>query len=116
MVYQPSFPLKQSLDAAIPVPAILAGEMDDGRLQWLFITGYARALSLGRSRLLQQTAHSPFWNMKNRKHMNHTLPAPGRSQKFPLAASCKMSLSRVNSATAFFSLAFSRSSAFSFLA
>jgi hypothetical protein len=54
VVYPPSCPLKQSPDASIPVPTILTGEMDDGRLQWFFITGYARVASLGRPGLLQQ--------------------------------------------------------------
>ncbi len=48
-------------------------------------------------------------------HLNrlHQLPLPGRLQSFRRTTSCSISLSRLSSATSFFSRAFSSSSAFS---
>ena len=73
-------------------------------------------IPLAASPLLDNRARPPFGNAVTCLKMRHGgLPCFGLYQFFE-TTSCSISLSRLRSATSFFSLAFSASSAFSFLA
>jgi hypothetical protein len=72
-----------------------------------------RRLALGRTVLPQHPAGPAFRYAKRRRDVPDAGAAAGGAQSFPEAASFRISLSSVSSATAFRSRAFSRSSSFS---
>ena len=78
--------------------------------------GNLRNMPLGRTRLAENPTGTTLGNTQHLLDMMHADPTTGSAQKVPDAASFKMSLSSVRSATAFFSRAFSRSSSFRRLA
>lgn len=118
----PALRTQQCRDPAIAVPAKLTGQIDDGFGKRRFVIRLFGNMPLGRTRLAKHLAGPAFGNAKRFLDMMHAAPTTlnakerSRAQKFPAAASFRMSLSSVRSATAFFSRAFSRSSSFRRLA
>lgn len=108
----PSLSTKQCRDPTIAITPKLAGEIDNGFGKRRFVVGYFGNMPLGRTGLAKNMTGSTFGNAKRLLDMMHTDPKTGGAQKFPDAASFRMSLSSVRSATALFSRAFSRSSSF----
>ena len=106
----PALSTQQDRDPAIAVTSELTGKIDDGFGERRFVIGHFGNMSLGRTRLTENKAGAAFGNTKRLLDMMHADPTTGGAQKFPDAASFRMSLSSVRSATAFLSRAFSRSS------
>ncbi len=115
-IHMPALGSKQSRDPTIAVTTILTGKIDDGFGERRFIVGHLGNMPLGRTSLAENPAGTAFGNTQRFPDMMHAVPTTGSAQKFPDAASFRMSLSSVRSATAFFSRAFSRSSSFRRLA
>ena len=112
-VDRPALRPEQRRDPAIAVTAVLAGEPDDGRCQSFFIVSRCGPLALGRAVLADNLAGAALGDPEPILQMRDTAPATSGAQKFPSAASFKISLSNVNSATARFRRWFSLSSSFS---
>lgn len=115
-IHMPALSAKQGCDPAIAVTAKLAGKVDNRFGKRRFVIGDLGNITLGRSRLTKHATGTPFRNAKCLLDMMHADPTTASTQKFSDAASFRMSLSSVRSATAFLSLAFSRSSSFRRLA
>lgn len=111
-IHRPAFALQQGRDPAVAVPAVLVGKPDDVRSQRLFVGSPARLLALRRSMLAENPARHAFRHAELRDDMVDALPAPGRAQKFPDAASLRISFSSVRSETALSSRSFSFSRSF----
>ena len=107
---------KQSGDPAVAVSSETTRKIDDLPGKRLFITGRFPPAPLRRSRLVKHPTCSALSYLQAGSNMTDAFAATGRAQKFPSAASFRISLSSVNSATARLSLAFSFSSRFSFFA
>ena len=108
----PAVSPKQGGDATIAVTAELFGESDDRFGQRFLALPAARLLALGRSMLTERLAGPAFRHAKTIDDPVNTRPAARRAQKFPLAASARISLSSVRSETAFLRRRFSFSSSF----
>ena len=115
-IHMPALGAKQCRDPAIAVTSKLAGKIDDRFRKRRFIAGHFRNMPLRRASLAKHTAGPAFGYTQRLLNMMHVVPTTGSAQKFPDAASFRMSLSSVRSATAFLSRAFSRSSSFRRLA
>ena len=75
-----------------------------------FARWFLQPVALSRSRLLEKSAGPPLGDtMSSTRHLDG-LASPERAQKFPSATSFSTRMSRVCSATIFFSSEFSRSS------
>jgi hypothetical protein len=101
MIHMPSFPLEQHGDPAIPISPILTCQPRDAFSETLCRFVYLRWLSLGRSGLSQHLTDTAF---RMTTILLQLLDCPtllGRAQKFPRAASFKIELSIVRSATTF---------------
>ncbi len=104
---------QQGRDAPIAVTAVLARQVDDRGGQRLLVWSRYGLVSLCRARLTQHMAsttlgHTIFW-----LDMVDAVPAALGAYQFPSAASFKISLSKVRSATARLSRLFSCSRTFS---
>ena len=71
--------------------------------QGIFIHPLGRHITLGGTGLTHHKACPAFGDPKNGSQLNHGLAAPFRAQKFPFATSSNIALSKLNSATSFFS-------------
>ena len=85
---------------------------DDVLGQRGFVIRPTRCLALCRSMLPEHAAHPPLGHRHHGLDMIDTAPSARRAQKFPLEASCRISLSKVRSDTARRNRAFSFSSSF----
>ena len=112
-VHHPAGSPQHRGDAAIAVAAVLDGEPDDvGREPLLVIWG-RRCLALRRTVLPEHTAGHALGHAVLGHHMLDAGAATGGAQKFPAAASLRISFSSVRSETARRSRAFSASNSFS---
>ena len=106
---------QQRRDPAVAVTTILLRQCNDVLGQCLFVIRPARHLALRRSMLTQHPAYPslgyPDWQIPS--YLIDAAPPPRGAQKFPRAASCKISLSRVRSEIARRSRWFSFSRSFS---
>lgn len=108
----PAVSPEQGGDATIAVAAELFGEGDDRFGQRLLALPPTRLFALGRPMLTESLAGPAFRYAKPFNDPVNTRPAARRAQKFPLAASARISLSSVRSETAFLRRKFSFSSSF----
>jgi hypothetical protein len=97
----------------VAVPAILRRQFNDVRRKTIFIRAASRNLALCRAVLAKRAAGAALRYAKRLPRAVNALPAARRAQKFPRAASVRISLSSVRSETARLSRAFSFSNSFS---
>ena len=112
VVHVPARLVQQRRHRPVAVTAILRRQLDDVRRQRVFIGPSARDLPLCRAVLTERATGAALRYAKRLSHAIDALPAARRAQKFPRAASVRMSLSSVRSETARLSRAFSFSSSF----
>ncbi len=105
-------PAVERSDLAITVAAIAADQFDDVGDELLLIVASARDLALGRAMLPEHTADPPLRHLQGEPDMLDAGTATRGAYQFPEAASFRISLSSVRSATARRSRAFSASSSF----
>ena len=99
-VHAPPRAAQQRCHPPIAITPILLGKGNDVFGQCLFVVRPARDLALRRSMLPEHAAYPPFGRRQHPPHMIDA-PTPSRgAQKFPRAASCRISLSSVRSETA----------------
>ena len=91
---------KHGGDPAISVTTILPGQLDHIPHQQFFIVTGLRNVAMRRSVLFQNQAGATFGDFELAPHQIDAAAAPCGAQKFPLAASANMSLSKVRSETA----------------
>ena len=113
VVHMPARVVQQTCHHPISVASVLIGQFDDIIGQTLLIDPALRNLTLRGSVLTQGAAGAAFGYAKLLPHMIDALATTRRAQKFPFAASVRMSLSKVRSDTARRSRWFSFSSSFS---
>src|SRR5664280_3234695 len=109
-VHRPAGHLQQTGDALVAVAAEGSCQADHGRRERVFVLSQLEAVALAGTVLAQSTAGPALGDVQP---LADCLDAPASTrgaQKFPRAASCRMSLSRVRSETARRSRVFSRSS------
>ena len=111
-VHDPTGVTQQGRDPPVAIATILRGERDDVRGERLLVGTTVRNLPLCRSMLTEHPAGEPFGDPELLPDMIDTTTAPGGAQKFPEAASLRISFSSVRSDTAFRSRSFSFSSSF----
>ncbi len=99
-------------DPAIAVVAVLAGDGDDVRGQCILVGASAWRLPLRRATLAHNATGKAFGDPEFPSDVINACSAAGGAQKFPEAASRRMSFSSVRSETAFRSLLLSFSSSF----
>ena len=107
-----SFP-QHRRDAAIPIAAVLDGERRDVGGQCRLVIGLGRLLALPGAVLAQNPAGEPLGDAVFGDNMLHAGAATRGAQKFPEAASLRISFSSVRSETARRSRVFSASNSFS---
>jgi len=120
VIYVPASIVQQARDHPIAVAAELPRQLDDVLGQPFFIWQAAGHLALRRTMLPECAADPALRYAKGLPHMDNTLTAAGRAQKFcwrcpsgPRAASFKINFSIVRSDTARLRRWFSVSSSFS---
>ncbi len=111
-IHPPAFCTQQSPHPPIAISAIGRGKADDCRSQRLFIIADDRTPALRRTGLSDHGACTALRDRRPGAHMLDTIAAAGGAQYFPSIASFRISLSSVNSDTAFRSRSFSRSRSF----
>src|ERR671921_2748337 len=99
-------------DLPIAVAAVLAGEVNDVGGEPLLIVSPPWNTPLRRAMLSEHPADPPLGQLQGGSNVLDAGPATGGAQKFPEAASFKICLSNVRSATARRSRAFSASKSF----
>ncbi len=112
-VHQPARAAQQRRDPAVAIATEAARQRDDLRRQRRLVLRRPRRLALGRTVLPEHSAGAALGHAKRRRDVPDAGPAAGGAQEFPDAASFRISLSSVSSATAKRCRAFSRSSSFS---
>src|SRR5690606_3455329 len=110
-VHRPAFGPQHRRDPTIAIAAIPGGEPDDVGGERFFIRPARRLLALGRAVLPENLAGKALRDGELGHHMVDAAPATGGAQKFPRAASFRISFSSVRSDTALRrrSFSFSRS-------
>lgn len=103
---------QQRGNLAIAVAAIAADQLDDVGDELLLIVASARGPALGGAVLPQHTADPPLRHLQSEPDMADAGTATRGAYQFPEAASFRISLSSVRSATARRSRTFSASSSF----
>ena len=104
--------MQQRRHPAIAVAPVLPGKGDDILGERQLVICPERHLALRRPVLAEHAAHPPLGYIQHVPDMIDAAPAPCGAQKFPFAASCKISLSSVRSEIARRSRAFSFSRSF----
>ena len=113
VVDQPARRAQQGGDPTIAVAAVPARQLDNVGGEPLLVIAAPRRLALRRAMLTERRAHATLGDGELPPHMLDA-DAPTRgAQKFPEAASFRISLSSVRSATALRSRVFSVSRSFS---
>ena len=115
-VHRPAGHLQQVGDALVAVAAEAGGQSDDRRGEGVLVVSDLWLVALGGAVLAQSPAGSALGDVQPLTDCLDACAPPRGAQKFPRAASWRMSLSRVRSETAWRNLAFSRSSSFMRLA
>ncbi len=112
LVHEPAGLPQQGRDAPVAITAVLGRHGDDVGRQPCLIVSSLRDAPLRRAMLSEHAAHPPLGQLQGRPDVLDAGAATGGAQKFPEAASFRICLSRVRSATARRSLAFSASRSF----
>ncbi len=112
-VHRPAFRPQHRRDPAIAITAIAGSEPDDVGGQRLFIGPALRLFALGRTMLAENLAGKPLRHGELRHDTIDATATASGAQKFPEAASFRISFSSVRSETALRSRSFSFSSSFS---
>ena len=112
VIDQPARIPQQCRDLAVAVTAIEAGAFNNIGGQPLFVFTAPWGPALCRAMLSERRASATLGDMQFMSDMLDTGTATRGAQKFPRAASCKISLSSVRSEIARLSLAFSVSNSF----
>ena len=99
-------------DLAIAVAAVLTCQRDEIGGEPLFVLSAPRRFALGRAMLAERPAGAALGDVQPGPDVLDTGAPTRGAQKFPRAASCRISLSRVRSATALRRRWFSVSSSF----
>ncbi len=107
VVHMPASISQQGCDPTVAVATILARKLDHVRYQALFVSPAPRQLTLCRAVLAQHPASTTFRDAQLVADKFDTSSTTGGAQKFPFAASARISLSSVRSDTAFLSRSFS---------
>ena len=110
VVHAPAFRAQQRRDPPITIAAILPGQADDSRRKRCFIIRDDWLIALRRPWLAKNLTGMAFTHPVRPPNVPHTATAALGAYQFPSAASFKISLSSVRSATARLRRAFSRSS------
>lgn len=113
MIYVPASIVQHAGDHAITIASELSGQFDDVLGQPLIVWQAAGHLALRRTMLPECAAGPALGYAKSLPHMINALTAARRAQKFPRAASVRISLSSVRSDTVRRRRWFSTSSSFS---
>ena len=113
IIHQPAGTPQQFGDLAIAVAAVLPGQFDNVSGQAFLVFGAPRLLALRRAVLSKRRTGAALGYMQLTSDVLDAAPPARGAQKFPRAASFKISLSSVRSATVRRSRAFSASSSFS---
>lgn len=96
-VHMPACIAQQSRHPAIAVATVLPRQGDDVLRECGFVIRPTRRFALRRSMLPDNTANPPLRHRHRAQEMIDTAPAERGAQKFPRAASCRISLSSVRS-------------------
>src|SRR4051794_25039322 len=112
VVHQPARVAQQGRDLAIAIAAVLTGQLDEIGGETLFVLLGPLRFSPGRAGLTERAAGAALGDVQHRPNVLDTGAPTRGAQKFPRAASCRISLSRVRSAMALRRRAFSVSSSF----
>src|SRR5262249_31558156 len=99
-------------DLAIAVAAVLPGKLDNIGRETLLVVTTTRAPALWRAMLAERSTGATLGDMQLRSDLFNAGAATRGAQKFPRAASCRMSLSSVTSETALRNRLFSSSRSF----
>ena len=103
---------QERADLAIAIAAILARQLDEIGGELLFVLFAPRRFALGRAVLTERAAGATLGDGQHGPDVLDTGAPTRGAQKFPRAASCRISLSSVRSAIALRRRWFSVSSAF----
>lgn len=112
VVHRPAGRMQQCRHPAIAVAPVLPGQRDDVVRQRLLVICPTRHFALCRPMLAEHAAYPPLGHIQHRPHLVDAASAPCGAQKFPFAASCRISLSNVRSEIARRSRRFSFSRSF----
>jgi hypothetical protein len=99
-VHDPAGVAEHRRDPAVAVSAVSAGERDDVRRQRRLVGAAPRHLALRRAVLPKDAARAPLRRPQLRHDRLDATAAAGGAQKFPEAASRRISFSSVRSDTA----------------
>ena len=112
VVHPPARDAEHVRDASVAVAAESTRESHDITSERPLVTRHFPRPALGRAWLPEHPARSPLRRPELLTYTHHTTSSALGAQKFPSAASSRISLSSVKSATARFRRPFSRSSSF----
>ena len=112
VVHPPALDAEHVRDASVAVAAESTRESHDITSERPLVTRHFPRPALGRAWLPEHPARSPLRRPELLSYTHHTTSSALGAQKFPSAASSRISLSSVKSATARFRRPFSRSSSF----
>ena len=112
VVDEPTGRLQQCADLAVAIASVLLSQRHEIGRQRLFVVAAPRYLALCRAMLTERPTSAALGDNHRPHDVLDTGASARRAQKFPRDASCKISLSRVRSAMAFRSRAFSVSRLF----
>lgn len=100
VVHMPARVVQQAGDHAIAMAPVLAGQLDDVVCQMVFICTTLGRFALCRSVLAECATGAALRHAQLLLHMVDALAMTPKAQKFPFAASLKMTLPNVRSDTA----------------
>ena len=107
VVHLPTLDAQQVRDLSVPVATEPARQPYHVGAQRRLVVAHLLDPALRRARLAQHTTRVTFTGPESLTYIHHTPPSALGAQKFPLAASSRISLSTVRFATARFRRAFS---------
>ena len=109
VVHSPPITSQQGTHPAVPITSVPAGQLHQRPREGLLVIGYCYRVPLCSPGLRKRPAGAPFGDAIPLLYQFHASPSAGRAQKFPRAASFRIWLSTVRSATARLRRAFSPS-------
>src|SRR4051812_39148125 len=108
-VDRPPLPHQHGPDASIAVAGVLPGQRPDPQQQLFLSFSFGPGIPLARPGHAQGPAGPTLGDPEGRHRLDDGLTSPGRAHEFPRAASLRIALSRLRSATRALSRAFSLS-------